>query len=101
MLLARLDRRARRPVREAAEDGARARLGGTRLHDHGLLHSRLCNDLYEDGLLELGVETDERGLSPGREAAVRGAVRANARGDTEPVTWFRGSPPLRTPKGPC
>ncbi|WP_354637109.1 hypothetical protein [Kitasatospora camelliae] len=90
VLLAHLASPARRPVREVAEDGRE--LGWEVLgYDHGLLHSWLCNDLYEDGLLELGVGTDERGLLPGREAAVRVAAWANARGDTKPVTWFPGA----------
>ena len=57
-------------------------------YDYGLLHSWLCNDLYDDGVLSLGVGTDERSLLPDRDTARRVAARANARGDTKPVTWF-------------
>lgn len=90
VLLAHLYSGVGRPVQEVAEDGRE--LGWEVLgYDHGLLHSWLCNDLYEDGLLELGVGTDERGLLPGREAAVRVAAWANVRGDTKPVTWFPGA----------
>ncbi|MFF2548673.1 hypothetical protein ACFVUY_39780 [Kitasatospora sp. NPDC058063] len=90
VLLAHLDRRAGLPVGEAAEDGRE--LGWEVLgYDHGLLHSWLCNDLYDDGLRELGVGTDARGLPPRREDAVRVAAWANARGDTKPVTWFPGA----------
>ncbi|MFJ8474459.1 hypothetical protein [Kitasatospora sp. NPDC094011] len=56
-------------------------------YDHGLLHSWLCNDLYRDAVRELGVETGERGLLPGPDAAERVAAWANARDDTKPVTW--------------
>ena len=60
-------------------------------YDYGLLHSWLCNDLYDDGVLSLGVGTDERGLLPDRDTARRVAAWANARGDTKPVTWFPGA----------
>ncbi|MEU5217399.1 hypothetical protein AB0G79_14525 [Streptomyces sp. NPDC020807] len=60
-------------------------------YDGGLLHTWLCNDLYEDGRLDLGVETDERGLLPDRQTARRVAAWANGRGDTKPVTWFPGT----------
>ncbi|WP_405021305.1 hypothetical protein OHV05_34760 [Kitasatospora sp. NBC_00070] len=88
VLLAHLDRRAGRPAREVAEGGRE--LGWEVLgYDIGMLHSWLCNNLYEDGVRELGVATDDdRGLLPDREAAVRVAAWANARGDTKPVTWF-------------
>ncbi|QES09257.1 hypothetical protein DEJ44_28935 [Streptomyces venezuelae] len=36
------------------------------------------------------MDTDERGLLPNRQAALRVAARANTRGDTKPVTWFPG-----------
>ncbi|MFF1870144.1 hypothetical protein [Kitasatospora herbaricolor] len=88
VLLAHLDRRIGGPVREVAEGGRE--LGWEVLgYDDGLLHSWLCNNLYEDGVRDLGVATDDdRGLLPDREAAVRVAAWANARGDTKPVTWF-------------
>ncbi|MFD7961321.1 hypothetical protein ACFV5J_11015 [Streptomyces zaomyceticus] len=88
VLLAHLDRRADGPVREVAAGG---RVLGWEVlgYDIGLLHSWLCNNLYEDGVRQLGVATDDdRGLLSDREAAVRVATWANARGDTKPVTWF-------------
>ncbi len=60
-------------------------------YDNGLLHTWLCNGLYEEGRLHLGVDTDERGLLPDRQAALRVAAWANTRGDTKPVTWFPGA----------
>ncbi|MEU6237000.1 hypothetical protein [Kitasatospora sp. NPDC047058] len=57
-------------------------------YDYGMLHSWLCNDLHRDAVRDLGVDTDERGLLPGRDAAERVAAWANARDDTKPVTWF-------------
>lgn len=73
-----------------AEDGHK--LGWEVLgYDHGLLHTWLCNGLYEEGRLHLGVDTDERGLLPDRQAALRVAAWANTRGDTKPVTWFPGA----------
>ncbi|MEU3402192.1 hypothetical protein [Streptomyces filamentosus] len=77
-------------AREVAEGGHK--LGWEVLgYDCGLLHTWLCNDLYEEGRLHLGVDTDERGLLPDRQAALRVAAWANTRGDTKPVTWFPGA----------
>ncbi|MFF9143923.1 hypothetical protein ACF1BN_03535 [Streptomyces sp. NPDC014861] len=91
VLLAHLDvRGAGESAWEVAEDGHK--IGWEVLgYDHGLLHTWLCNDLYEDGKLDLGVGTDERGLLPDRQAALRVAAWANARGDTKPATWFPGA----------
>ncbi|MCZ0983091.1 hypothetical protein O1L60_40175 [Streptomyces diastatochromogenes] len=60
-------------------------------YDCGLLHTWLCNDLYQEGRLHLGVDTDERGLLPDGQAALRVAAWANTRGDAKPVTWFPGT----------
>lgn len=77
-------------VRQVAEGGHE--LGWEVLgYDCGLLHTWLCNDLYEEGRLHLGVDTDERGLLPDRQAALQVAAWANTRGDTKPVTWFPGA----------
>jgi hypothetical protein len=88
VLLAHLDGQgAGEAAREVAEGGHK--LGWEVLgYDYGLLHTWLCNDLYEEGRIHLGVETDERGLLPDRQAALRVAAWANTRGDTKPVTWF-------------
>ncbi|MFD5922485.1 hypothetical protein ACFVYP_38050 [Kitasatospora sp. NPDC058201] len=91
VLLAHLDGRGvgAAAAREMAEDGHE--LGWEVLgYDYGLLHSWLCNDLYDDGVLSLGVGVNERGLLPDRDTAQRVAAWANARGDTKPVTWFPG-----------
>ncbi|MFF6835201.1 hypothetical protein ACFY84_25535 [Streptomyces sp. NPDC012438] len=78
------------PAREVAEGGHE--LGWEVLgYDCGLLHTWLCNDLYEEGRLHLGVDTDERGLLPERQVALRVAAWANTRRDTKPVTWFPGA----------
>ncbi|MGW6706699.1 hypothetical protein ACWGDE_17660 [Streptomyces sp. NPDC054956] len=60
-------------------------------YDHGLLHTWLCNGLYRDGKLDLGVDANERGLLPDLQSAARVAAWANARDDTKPVTWFPGA----------
>ncbi|MFF2952809.1 hypothetical protein ACFVVU_15870 [Kitasatospora sp. NPDC057965] len=88
VLLAHLDRPAGSgPAAEVAAGGRR--IGWEVLgHDDGILHSWLCNDLYQDAVRDLGVTTDERGLLPSREPAERLAAWANARDDTKPVTWF-------------
>ncbi|MFB7383891.1 hypothetical protein, partial [Kitasatospora purpeofusca] len=57
-------------------------------YDQGILHTWLCNDLHDDAVRELGITTDNRGLLPDRTTADRLATWANARDDTEPVTWF-------------
>lgn len=78
------------PARKVAEYGHE--LGWEVLgHDYGLLHSWLCNDLYDDGVVSLGVGANEHGLLPDRDAAERIAAWANVRGDTKPVTWFPGA----------
>jgi hypothetical protein len=91
VLLAHLDGQdADRPARQLPGGGRE--VGWEVLgYDHGLLHSWLCNDLYKDGVLRLGVRTDQRGLLPDRHAALRVAAWANACGDTKPVTWFPGA----------
>ncbi|WP_030693354.1 hypothetical protein [Streptomyces globisporus] len=91
VLLAYLDGQgAGEAAQEVAEGGHK--LGWEVLgYDHGLLHTWLCNDLYEEGRLHLGVEADERGLLPDRKAALQVAAWANTRGDTKPVTWFPGA----------
>ncbi|WP_223183753.1 MULTISPECIES: hypothetical protein [unclassified Streptomyces] len=91
VLLAHLDGQgAGETAQEVAEGGQK--LGWEVLgYDCGLLHTWLCNDLYEDGRLHLGVDTDERGLLPDRQTALRVAAWANSRRDTKPVTWFPGT----------
>ncbi|MEU3609512.1 hypothetical protein AB0E83_29335 [Streptomyces sp. NPDC035033] len=91
VLLAHLDGQgAGEAARQVAEGGHG--LGWEVLgYDHGRLHTWLCNDLYEEGRLHLGVDTDERGLLPDRQAALQVAAWANTRGDTKPVTWFPGA----------
>ncbi|MFF3838368.1 hypothetical protein [Streptomyces sp. NPDC001930] len=105
VLLAHLDGQgAGEAAREVAEDGHM--LGWEVLgYDQGLLHTWLCNDLYEESRLHLGVDTDERGLLPDRQAALRVAAWANTRGDTKPVIWFPGAliewdTPLESGLGP-
>ncbi|MFD9595186.1 hypothetical protein ACFWA9_20875 [Kitasatospora sp. NPDC059973] len=88
VLLARLDGRADDPDDPATPERGH-QLGWEVLgYDHGLLHSWLCNDLYREAVHALGVDTDDRGLLSGREAAERVATWANGLGDTKPVTWF-------------
>ncbi|MFB7512696.1 hypothetical protein [Streptomyces sp. NPDC056144] len=91
VLLAHLDGQgAGQAARQVAEGGHE--LGWEVLgYDCGLLHTWLCNDLYEEGRLHLGVDTDERGLLPDRQAALRVAAWANMHEDTKPVTWFPGA----------
>ncbi|MFI8085307.1 hypothetical protein ACIF6L_31520 [Kitasatospora sp. NPDC086009] len=90
VLLAHLDSRDGGVARQVAAGGHV--LGWEVLgYDEGLLHSWLCNNLYDDGVRELGVGTGEHGLLPDRKAAVRVAAWANMRGDTKPVTWFPGA----------
>ncbi|MFE2914948.1 hypothetical protein ACFXI0_29415 [Kitasatospora indigofera] len=92
VLLAHLDGRGvgEAAARELAEGGRE--LGWEVLgYDYGPLHSWLCNDLYDDAVLSLGVGVDEHGLLPDRDTAQRVAAWANARGDTKPVTWFPGA----------
>ncbi|MFF2778597.1 hypothetical protein ACFVU3_27220 [Streptomyces sp. NPDC058052] len=91
VLLAHLDGQgAGEAARQVAEGGHK--LGWEVLgYDCGLLHTWLCNDLYEEGRLHLGVDTDERGLLPDRQTALRVAAWANTREDTKPVTWFPGA----------
>ncbi|MFB7470032.1 hypothetical protein [Kitasatospora sp. NPDC056184] len=88
VLLAHLDRPAGAgPAPEPAGGGRE--IGWEVLgYDGGILHSWLCNDLYQDAVRDLGVTADERGLLPSREPADRLADWANALDDTEPVTWF-------------
>ncbi|MFJ4681685.1 hypothetical protein [Kitasatospora sp. NPDC088783] len=92
-------------AREMAENGNE--LGWEVLgYDYGLLHSWLCNDLYDDGVLSLGVGANEHGLLPDRDAAERVAAWANTRGDTKPVTWFPGAliewdTPIESRPGPA
>ncbi|MFC8715969.1 hypothetical protein [Kitasatospora sp. NPDC057198] len=57
-------------------------------HDIGLMHTWLCNDLYEDAVRDLAVTTTPYGLLPDHPTAARVAAWANARTDTKPVTWF-------------
>ncbi|MFJ5712338.1 hypothetical protein [Streptomyces sp. NPDC093105] len=88
VLLTHLDGQGADEAAREVADGGRE-LGWEVLgYDCGLLHTWLCNDLYEEGRLHLGVDTDERGLLPDRQAAVRVAAWANSREDTKPVTWF-------------
>ncbi|MFH8717507.1 hypothetical protein [Streptomyces zaomyceticus] len=90
VLLAHLDRRADGPVREVAAGG---RVLGWEVlgYDIGLLHSWLCNNLYEDGVRQLGVATDDdRGLLSDQEAAVRVAAWATLVVTPSPSP---GSPP--------
>ncbi|MFC9329553.1 hypothetical protein [Kitasatospora sp. NPDC057015] len=92
VLLAHLDGRGvgEAAAREMAEDGHE--LGWEVLgYDYGLLHSWLCNNLYDDGVRSLGVGVNEHGLLPDRDTAQRVAAWANARVDTKPVTWFPGA----------
>ncbi|MFE6872624.1 hypothetical protein ACFVFS_39540 [Kitasatospora sp. NPDC057692] len=88
VLLAHLDRPADSgPAPEPAAGGRE--IGWEVLgYDAGILHSRLCTDLYQDAVRDLGVTTDEHGLLRSRERADRLAVWANAPDDTKPVTWF-------------
>ncbi|MFE7559035.1 hypothetical protein [Kitasatospora sp. NPDC057500] len=88
VLLAHLDRRVGAgPAPEPAGGGRE--IGWEVLgYNGGVLHSWLCNDLYQDAVRDLGVTTDSRGLIPSREPADRLAAWANALDDTQPVTWF-------------
>ncbi|MFG3227239.1 hypothetical protein ACGF07_20950 [Kitasatospora sp. NPDC048194] len=92
-------------AREVAEDG-HERGWEVLGYDHGLLHSWLCNDLYDDAVLSLGVGVNEHGLLPDRDTAQRVAAWANARDDTKPVTWFPGAliewgAPIESRPGPA
>ncbi|KQV15683.1 MULTISPECIES: hypothetical protein [unclassified Kitasatospora] len=68
--------------------------GGTRIgwevlgYELGHLHTWLCSDLHRDAVAELGVRTGPFGLLADRADAEKVADWANARADTDPVTWF-------------
>ncbi len=60
-------------------------------YDCGLLHTWLCEGLYEDAAAELGVQCGPRGLLASQADAERVAQWANALPDRRPTNWMAGA----------